>query len=71
MMYWHFGADVKAAEGSGGRSLEGACQPRGTRRGEDGGEEKEQREEEAEVEGCYKYSGEIWETVQEIGRAHV
>lgn len=33
---------------------------------EDGGEEKEQGEEEAEVEGCYKYSGEIWETVQDF-----
>lgn len=36
------------------------------RREEDGGEEKEQGEEEAEVEGCYQYSGEIWETVQDF-----
>lgn len=65
MMYWHFGADVKAAEGSGGKGLRGSVPGERSAR-EDGGEEKEQGEEEAEVEGCYKYSGEIWETVQDF-----
>lgn len=43
MMYWHFGADVKAAEGCGGRSFEGACQARGRREEAEGKKRSSER----------------------------
>lgn len=66
MMYWHFNADVKAAGGVGGGGGGSGNMLGKTKRRE--GEKKKgaEREEEGEVEGCYKCSGEIWETVQDF-----
>lgn len=60
MMYWHFNADAEGA----GRGVWGICSMKLKEKKR--GKGKEQREEEGEVEGGYKCSGEIWETVQDF-----